>query len=129
MNGVIIKKIDPVHSDERGIITDLLNGEIGHVGVITTKKGITRGNHYHKKSMQYSYTFSGKFEVLIANVNNTTKVEKIILNAGEMITIPPNTVHSFKALEDNTTMIDLISQSRAGDGYERDVIKGIILKY
>ena len=127
MNGVIVKKIVPVFFDERGVITDLINERINHVGLITTLEGNVRGNHYHKKSIQYSYILSGKFEVLLAEINNLKRVEKIILNSGEIIIIEPNIVHTFKAIEDST-MIDMISESRAKEGYEEDTIKGIILK-
>jgi dTDP-4-dehydrorhamnose 3,5-epimerase len=127
MKGVIVKKIEPVFSDERGAITDLLNENINHVGLITTTKGSARGNHYHKKSIQYSYILSGKFEVLLANVNDLKKVELITLNSDEIIIIQPGIVHTFKAIEDSV-MIDMISESRSGEGYEEDTVKGIKLQ-
>lgn len=126
MNGVIVKKIEPVYSDTRGVITDLVNEKLNHVGLISTNIGKIRGNHYHKRSIQYSYILSGKFEVLVAAVDDLKKVEKVILNSGEIIIIQPKIVHSFKAIE-NSIMIDMISESRASDGYESDVIKGISL--
>lgn len=128
MKGVKIETINPVHSDSRGTITDLLNAPVNHVGLITTKQGETRGNHYHKTSVQYSYILSGKFEVLLAKPEDLADLERITLNAGELITIQPNIVHTFKALED-AVMIDIISQSRDGSNYEKDVVKGIVLKY
>ena len=128
MDGIVVEKIKIVFSDTRGEITDLLNKEISHVGLITTTKNSTRGNHYHKKSIQYSYIYSGKFEVLVANCENIDAVEKIILNSGELITIQPGIVHTFTAIED-AVMIDMISISRSDKKYEDDVIKGIILKH
>ena len=122
MKEVKIKKICPVHTDERGIISDILNKNINHVGLITTEEGKIRGNHYHKLSTQYSYILSGKFEVLIAPVNNPEDVEKIILNSGELIIIPPKIIHRFKAIE-KALMIDMISESREGEGFEDDVIR------
>src|SRR4030042_3258823 len=122
MKGVTIKKINPVHMDERGEITDLLNETINHVGFITTKKGVIRAKHYHKQSIQYSYILKGKFEVIVANPQNLNEKEKFILNTGEIIMINPNIVHAFKALEDSD-MIDMISLSRAGTGYEDDVVR------
>jgi quercetin dioxygenase-like cupin family protein len=122
MRIVIIKSIKPVYTDERGEITDLLNEKINHVGFITTKKGVVRAKHYHKQSTQSSYILKGKFEVIIADPNNLGDREKFILNAGEIIIIPPNTVHAFKALEDSD-MIDMISLSREGTGYEDDVVR------
>lgn len=126
MQGVTVKKIEPVYKDERGIITDLLNENVHHVGLITSVKGCVRGNHYHKQSIQYTYVLSGKFEVALANKDNMEKVEKIILHIGEMIIIQPGIIHTFKALEDST-MIDIISLSRGEDGYEKDTIKGFKL--
>jgi len=122
MTIVIIKSIKPVFTDERGEISDLLNEKINHVGFITTKKGVVRAKHYHKQSTQSSYILKGKFEVIIADPNNLNDKEKFILNAGEIIIIPPNTVHAFKALEDSD-MIDMISLSREGAGYEDDVVR------
>lgn len=122
MEGVIIKKINPVYIDERGEITDILNERINHVGFITTKKGVIRAKHYHKESVQYSYILKGKFEVIVANPQNFNEREKFILNTGEIIIINPNIVHVFRALEDSD-MIDMISLSREGTGYEDDVVR------
>jgi quercetin dioxygenase-like cupin family protein len=122
MEGVTIETISPVYEDKRGKITDLLNEKINHVGYITTKKGETRGKHYHRESIQYSYILSGKFEVLLAKPDKLSEIEKIILNKGELITINPNNIHTFTALED-AEMIDMISLSREGTGYETDVVR------
>lgn len=122
LNEVIIKKIDPVHTDERGTIVDLLNEKLNHVGLIVTEKDAIRGNHYHKLSIQYTYVLSGKFEVLIAKSDSPTNVKKIILGPGEIIIIPPGIIHQFKALE-KATIIDMISESRAGTGFEDDVYR------
>ncbi len=126
--GFTIKKINPVFADERGEISDLLNNPINHVGLITTKAGAVRGEHYHKLSTQYSYILSGKFEVLIAPVNNPGQIKKVILNEGEIIIIEPRIMHRFKAIEDSV-MIDMMSESRAGTGYEEDVVRIKIEEY
>jgi quercetin dioxygenase-like cupin family protein/SAM-dependent methyltransferase len=120
--GIEVEKINPAFSDDRGKITDLLNRSINHVGLITTRAGSVRGEHYHKLSTQYSYILSGKFEVLVASVYNPKNVKKIILEEGELITIEPKTMHRFKAIED-AIMIDMISESRAGSKYEEDVVR------
>ena len=120
--GVIIQKIDPVFIDERGIITDLLNEPISHVGLITTEKDAVRANHYHKLSTQYSYILQGKFEVLIAPYDQQSNIKKVIVNVGELITIPPYVIHQFKAL-DRAIMIDMVSESRAGAGFEDDTVR------
>lgn len=122
MEGVTVEKLKPVHTDERGIITDLINKPVNHVGYIITEKDAVRGSHYHKTSIQYNYIVSGKFEVTIANKDKPEETEKIILEEGDFITILPGIIHIFKALE-KTVLIDIISESRAGTGYEDDVVR------
>lgn len=120
--GAKVKNIDPAFMDERGIISDLLNETIAHVGLITTEDGAIRANHYHKLSTQHSYILSGSFEVLLAPSDQPSNVKKVILRAGEMISIPPNVIHRFKAI-DRAVMIDMVSESRDGTGYEDDVYR------
>ncbi len=122
MEGVIIKKIEPVHTDERGEITDLINEKLNHVGLITSKKDSIRGNHYHKLSIQYNYILSGKIEVTLAKVENPSETEKVILGPGEFISIQPKIIHKVKAIED-CVFLDFISESRAGTGFEDDVVR------
>ncbi len=122
MKGIIVKKIDPVHRDDRGIIVDLLNESIEHVGIITSKKGAVRGNHYHKTSKQYTYIFSGSFEVLLRPFDNLEQKETLILKTGDLIEITPGIVHTFTAIEDST-LIEMDTLSRALEGYEKDVVR------
>lgn len=120
--GVEIKKISPVFSDETKSITDLLNKPVNHVGLITNEKDSIGGNHYHKLSTQYSYILYGKYEVLLAPWDQPFNVKKIILNSGEMIIIPPKVIHRFKTME-KAVMIDIVTESREGTGYEDDVYR------
>ena len=122
LNEVLVKKIKPVYMDERGPIMDILNEKLNHVGIIITEKDAIRGNHYHKLSIQYTYVLSGKFEVLIAKSDSSENVKKIILEAGEIIIIPPGIIHRFRALE-RATIIDMISESRVGNAFEEDVVR------
>jgi|SRR3989338_953530 len=122
MEGITIKKIKPAFTDARGSITDVLNEKVNHVGLVITKKDAIRANHYHKLSTQYSYILSGSAEVSVAKFDKASRVEKFILNSGDLVTISPLIIHKFKAIED-FIMIDVISESRAGTGYEDDVIR------
>jgi quercetin dioxygenase-like cupin family protein len=125
MKGVVIEKIDPVYSDERGSITDVLNDNLVHVGLIKTKKGNVRGNHYHLKMSQWAYVLEGKFEVIVADFKKIEHKERIILNVGERIRFSPGIVHALKALQDSV-MIDM-TQSEGEYNYDEDVFKCIIL--
>ena len=119
--GVKIKKMNPDFMDERGMICDLSNKQMNHVGLITTEKGAQRGPHYHHLSVQDSYILSGKFEVSLADAKHPEKAKRVIVNAGEMITVPAGIIHGFKAIE-RAIMIDM-SQTRGETGYESDVVR------
>ena len=48
-------KLSINYKDKRGLITDLLEKKtINAVTLITQKKGTVRGNHYHKKTIQWN---------------------------------------------------------------------------
>lgn len=57
---IVTKKI-PNFVDERGEITDIIDGDnVNSITLITSKKGAVRGNHYHKQTIQYLYLIEGK---------------------------------------------------------------------
>lgn len=118
---VAIKKIRPTFEDERGIIFDLVDkGDISHIGMITSKKGAIRGNHYHKTAKQITYMLSGKIELTTKDVSKKdSKSETIIMEQGHIVTIGPMIAHSIKALEETTFLIFTDKQRRDG-GYEDD---------
>jgi len=120
---VIIKKLTPVYTDDRGSIFDLIENTVGHVGLITCKKGSRRGDHYHKESMQYTYIIKGKMELITKSVvNENADTEKIIVDAGDMIVIPPRIIHTLHALEESV-IVDATTLSRNADGYEKDTVR------
>ena len=67
------------YKDKRGKIVDIfVNNPKDHCTLVTFNKGATRGNHFHKKSTQYSFIISGKLLLLSARVNkNGNLVGKI----------------------------------------------------
>ena len=74
---MIIKKIRDNFEDSRGKITDIISKEkIDFVTIITNKKGSVRGNHYHKKTIQYLYVLEGS--ILVAAQFEGKKLEKKI---------------------------------------------------
>jgi len=125
MEMIVIRKLQPVHSDERGNIWDLINEEVCHVGVLNTKAGHIRGNHYFKKSKRYAYVLSGKFKIILAPAKNPKEKQEFILEKDYLIEIPPGIIHTFEALEDSV-MIGMDTISRAEGGYENDIVREVI---
>ncbi|MEK7546602.1 MAG: cupin domain-containing protein [Patescibacteria group bacterium] len=116
-----ILHLKPVFGDERGEIWDIIEGkEIGHIGLITSKKGAKRANHYHEQSIQYTFIISGKAEWYTKDLDiPDAQVEKVVLNPGDLTIVQPRVAHALVALED-TLFLDFTNLSRESDGYEKD---------
>lgn len=115
------KKITPVFTDARGSIFDVLEEKVGHIGIVTFKKGATRANHYHKKSTQYSYVLEGKLKLTVSDIDGNNK-KVITLIPGMMTTIPAKTIHIYTALV-KSKIIDITTLGRNDNGYEKDTVR------
>jgi quercetin dioxygenase-like cupin family protein len=117
-----IKKTKVNFKDGRGEIRDLLTKtDIDAITFITSTKGSVRGNHYHKKTVQYDYVISGKFELYTKQMPNS-KITKKILKAGDIAFHPAMEAHTFVALEDSV-FLSLTKGPRNGEDYEKDTIR------
>lgn len=90
------------YEDERGTIVQLVHDGYAQVNVITSKKGVFRGGHYHKENKEAFYVISGKLEV-------TVNEEKQVFSSGEFFGIEANDIHSFEFLED-TVLVSMYSK-------------------
>jgi quercetin dioxygenase-like cupin family protein len=118
-----LRRIKPVFKDRRGSVYDIVEKKVGHVGVITSKRGAVRGNHYHKRSVQYTYVLSGTVRYTQKDTRGkTAKRESIILRPGDLVETPPLVAHSLKFLQD-ATILDITTKSRHSGGYEKDTIR------
>ena len=118
------EKIKAAFEDERGTIYDLLDKEdIKHIGMLTSKKGSVRGNHYHKTARQITYILSGKIKLTLKNMDdNNAKPQIMVMEEGDIVDIPPMVAHSLKALED-TTFLVFTDRQRSDGGYEDDTYR------
>jgi len=119
--GVEVYPLNPVFSDERGDIFDIVEEPVGHTGMVTCVAGSVRGNHYHRASIQYNFVLEGNLELIVSNKEKTI-TEEYILKPGCFVRIPVGVVHTYKALT-NAKMLDLTTVSRIGDGYEQDTVR------
>ncbi len=119
-----VRKIKPEFSDERGAISNVLEEPINHVAIITSKKGTIRANHYHPEQIQYVYLLSGKFESVSKDLQNGegAKVEKVIVEAGNLITTPPMIAHAMRFLEDSV-MLNLTTAGRNPENFDKHTKK------
>ena len=111
-------KLSPVFSDSRGDIFDLLNGvDVRHVGIIMSKAGTVRGNHYHVKAHQYTYIVSGKMEYF--ERQGCSELEHVVLSKGDFVYTRAGCAHAIHFLEDSE-ILELTTESRADGGFEDD---------
>ncbi|UPT73396.1 MAG: cupin domain-containing protein [Elusimicrobiota bacterium] len=110
----------PAFTDARGAITDILDGvPLNAVTIITNKKGAVRANHYHKKTVQYTYVLSGRVKYVSKGKGRATSA---ILRPGDLAVSPPTEWHATEALTD-ATFLALAHGLRHGRDYEKDTFR------
>lgn len=116
-----VKHIDPAVVDIRGAITNIFEGRIEHIALITSKKGSVRANHYHKKDHQYIYLVSGAYESHSCDVRNPERHQVLRVRPGDIVYTPPLTAHAQKFTEDSA-FLALSSRQREQGKYEDDTL-------
>jgi dTDP-4-dehydrorhamnose 3,5-epimerase-like enzyme len=105
-------------SDVRGdLIVFLKSGELpskkkkfGQIYFVTfKKKGIVRGNHYHKKWSEWFGIVAGKLQVVVENVK-TKERKTMIIDEKEhkyvRLDIGPDIAHAFKSLSPYAALVN-----------------------
>ena len=116
-----LKHIDPAVRDNRGDIINVFEGQVGHVALITSKKGSVRANHYHKKDHQYIYLVSGAYESHSCSIENPSKKQILKVRAGDIVYTPPLAAHAQKFTEDSV-FLALSTLQREEGKYENDTV-------
>ena len=113
-----------IFTDERGKIEDLLlfnNPRIDSVVKIISVKGAVRGNHYHKKTNQWTYIIKGKTRVVSKSCPGN-HLHDIIAGDGMILYHEAGTAHAFQAIEDTEWLV-FTEGPRKGNDYESDTFR------
>ena len=116
-----LRHIKPAAVDMRGLITNVFEGRVEHVALITSKKGSVRGNHYHKEDHQFIYLVRGAFESHSVDVRNPAKRQVLKVRPGDLVDTPPLIAHAQKFTEDSV-FLALSTRQRESGKYESDTI-------
>ena len=121
------KKLKSNFKEKKGDIIDIFtNQPKDHCTLVTFNKSAVRGNHFHKKSTQYSYVISGKLKMFTAKVNKkgllVGKVKKDIVSSNTLIEHKPYSAHAFKALK-KSNLLAFVNGKRGGKNYEKDTFR------
>jgi nucleoside-diphosphate-sugar epimerase/dTDP-4-dehydrorhamnose 3,5-epimerase-like enzyme len=104
--------------DERGTISNHeLTEPINLIGMIDSKKGTIRANHYHPQQEQKCLFTKGQIiEIFQDIVNpNSPKITQVV-NAGQLSVIKPNVAHTMVFTKD-TTFLNLVRGERDHENY------------
>ena len=114
-------KLEVSFKDKRGKIVDLISGEkINAITYLSFNKNAVRGNHYHKKTIQWTYVVSGKIRVVSQKLGKG--ITKLIIKKGDLIVDEKNESHAMKALE-NSEIVVFTKGPRGGKEYEKDTYR------
>jgi len=116
-----IEHINSACHDDRGDIFNIFEGRIGHVALITSKKGSVRANHYHKKDHQYIYLISGEYESHSCDLRNPEKKQVLTVRPGDIVSTPPYIAHAQKFTKDSV-FLALSTRQRESGKYEGDTM-------
>lgn len=116
-----VRHIEPAYVDDRGVIADILENElIHHVTLITSRRGATRGNHYHNETIQYLYMIEGRMRLTTQMPGRGA--ESVILSKGDLAVNVPAERHAMRALEDSVFMV-FTKGPRGGREFESDTYR------
>ena len=104
--------------DERGKISNHeLTESINLIGLIDSKKGTIRANHYHPQQEQKCLFTKGQIIEIFQDIlnPNSPKITQVV-NEGQLSIIKPNVAHTMVFSKD-TTFLNLVRGEREHDNY------------
>ena len=104
--------------DDRGKISNHeLTEPINMIGLIHSKKGTIRANHYHPQQEQKCLFTKGQIIEIFQDIlnSNSTKITQVV-NEGQLSVIKPNVAHTMVFTKD-TTFLNLVRGEREHENY------------
>jgi len=104
--------------DERGTINNYeLTEPINLIGLIDSKKGTVRANHYHPVQEQKCLLVKGQYISVIKDLSNPdASIETRVINEGDIAIIKPNVAHTMVFTQDSL-FLNLVRGERDHQNY------------
>ena len=109
---------EDLYIDRRGMISNHeLTEPVNLIGLIQSKKGTVRANHYHPQQEQKCLFTKGQIIEVYQDIinSNEPKITKVV-NAGQLSVIKPNVAHAMVFTKD-TTFLNLVRGERDHENY------------
>ena len=118
------KKLKVNFQDKRGKIIDIfVSNPKDHCTLVTFNKRSVRGNHFHRKTCQYTFVIVGKLLLISQKVNKVGKLvgnpKKKIISENSLVIHKKNHAHAFKALK-KSKILAFADGKRGGKNYDSD---------
>ena len=113
-----VKDGENIFEDNRGKISNHeLTEPINLIGLIDSKKGTIRANHYHPQQEQKCLFTKGQIIEVFQDIINpdSPKITQVV-NAGQLSVIKPNVAHAMVFTKD-TTFLNLVRGERDHENY------------
>ncbi len=113
-----VKDGENLFADKRGIISNHeLTEPINLIGMIKSKKGTIRANHYHPQQEQKCLFTKGQIIEIFQDILNphAPKITQVV-NEGQLSIIKPNVAHTMIFTKD-TTFLNLVRGERDHENY------------
>ncbi len=109
--------------DERGSIENYeLPEKINWVGLIISKKGARRANHYHPEQEQKVILISGKYVSVYKDLSEKDgETKDCLIKKGDLEIIQPNVAHTMIFLEDSV-FVNLVNGEREHEKFGQHTI-------
>ncbi len=116
-----------VQADARGSFHGLINqGVWKEMNLIETRASVTRGNHYHEKTLELFIILKGEIQVVTQLVKNRKLYGEIFedtVQAGDVFLIEPMVNHTFQVRTDST-WINVLSEKMDRDDEDMHRVDG-----
>lgn len=119
----IIVKAHSKYEDERGRIDYFVLPEaVNWIGVITSKTGTVRANHYHPRQEQKTLILSGKCVCIYKDLKKkNSPIKHHLAKAGDLVITAPQVAHAVVYLED-TMFLNLVRGEREPTNYGKHTL-------
>lgn len=104
--------------DERGLILNLADGDIGDVAVIISEAGAIRANHFHNEDWHICHLIQGRSTYFWKD-SLESRSQNLEMGSGMSVITPPLVPHKFVFIE-KTTMVVISKLSRLKINYDTD---------
>lgn len=111
-------EIPQIFKDDRGLIANIADGDLGDVALITSNFDSIRANHYHKNDWHLSYLVSGTIVYTWKAIHGQDEGE-IVIEAGQLFYTPKMVAHRMKFVVEST-FVAISKLNRNKENYEAD---------